>query len=258
VGPHKEFKDFKRAIIAKPVDGYPCITIGGQAVNFWAEQSEDLVPVITVFRPYASRDLDLVAHQKNQLEALKQAIALKCTEVAQGYGGLDRAAFLTPSGETVIQVLGGMYSIPDEELVEHTRTVILGDDDGQQYTARIADMPVLLKDKINLSLASDSIRNPSDRENDRRHLKMLILCVQGRLRSFYRQLQNGEKVERDLIRQLKEYREILFSKNAQIVSQVDTDVVWKRAIPDELLALDPVHFPKTHRYLANEILPLIK
>jgi hypothetical protein len=254
---NKAFKDFRKAITARPRDGLPCITIGGQAVNFWAEQSEGLVPVLTTFRPYTSRDLDLVAHQKNQLEAIKAVVPLKCTEVEQAYGGLDRAAFQEENGETVIQVLSGMYSISDPDLLKHTRTVILADEVGQQYDARIADLPVLLKDKIELSLASESIRNPSDKENDRRHLKMLIMCVQGRLRNLYVALLKGEKTERDLINPLKEYREILFTERAQSVSQLDPGIVWTQAIPEEFLTLDLASFPKLHRYFTNEILPIL-
>lgn len=248
----KKIGDYLAAISAKPPNGDPCITIGGQAVNFWCEQNSGLVPVLNQFRPFTSKDLDMVAHAKEQVQAIAKATKLKLVEAPGGYGP-DLAAFVNTDQETVIQILSGMYGVDDRKLVSQTRRVELEDRERHKYVARVADIQALLKGKICNAISPDSMRSPEDKKQDRRHIQMLILCEQGRLKQLLQECESKPENERAIIKELKGYLQIATGSEAERVVKLDKNIRWQMAIPEEYL--DAIPYPKVARFIKNEIKP---
>lgn len=248
----KKLGDYLSAISAKPSRGEPCITIGGQAVNFWCEQNSGLVPVLNRYRPFTSKDLDMVAHAKDQVQAIAKATKLKLVEAPGGYGP-DLAAFVNTDQQTVIQILSGMYGVDDRKLVSQTRRVELEDRECHKYVARVADIQVLLKGKICNVLSPGSMRSPEDKKQDRRHIQMLILCEQGRLRQLLQECASKPENERVIIKELKSYLQIVTGEEARRVVKLDPKIHWQGALPKEYL--ETISYSKVARFIENEIKP---
>ena len=255
----RQFKEFLPAILAHPPKGEVTTVIGGQAVNYWCEQAHKKNPELASYRPFTSGDLDVVARERAQTLAIAKATGLKLVEVEQGYAGTDRAALVDTSGEkpeTVIQVLGGMYGVTDRDLERDTAEVVIRDKHGKERIAKIANRTALIKGKIALALAPDGVRNAIDKEHDRFHLKLLILCMAVATRDL---MEGIGKVhdERAVIKSLKALLKVICSNEAKRVSAIDPSVVWKRAIAPEILRVNSAHHPKLFHYVASEILPWI-
>ena len=250
----REFKEFLPAILVHPPEGEGVTVIGGQAVNFWCEQALKKSPELAAYYPFTSEDLDVVARQRAQTLAIARATALKLVEVPQGYAGPDRAALVDDEGRTVIQILGGMYGVSDADLASHTAEVELADEHGEKHVARIANPTALIKGKIALALAPDGVRTPEDRDHDRFHLKLLILCVRVATRELLDGIGRGLD-ERDAINSLKILLGVICSKDAKTVSADDPSLDWRRAIAPEILSVERRSYPRLWNYVAHEILP---
>jgi len=253
----RQFKEFLPAILVHPPKGEVVTVIGGQAVNYWCEQAHKKNPELSSYYPFTSEDLDVVARQRAQTLAIAKATGLKLVEVEQGYAGTDRAALVDATGNTVIQVLGGMYGVTDRDLDKDTAEVQIRDKEGKERVAKIANRTALIKGKIALALAPDGVRNAADREHDRFHLKLLILCMAVATRDLLESIGNGHD-EREVINSLKALLKVIRSGDAEKVFAIDPSVIWKRAIAPEILAPDRDRYPRLFRYVESEVLPWIK
>jgi len=253
----REFKEFLPAILVHPPKGEVVTVIGGQAVNYWCEQAHKKNPELASYYPFTSEDLDVVARQRAQTLAIAKATGLKLVEMDQGYAGTDRAVFVDSDGETVIQVLGGMYGVTDRDLERDTAQVQIRDTTGKKHVAKIANRTALIKGKIALALAPDGVRSPEDKEHDRFHLKLLILCMAVATRELLEAIDGKGHTERTVIKSLKALLEVICGGKAQVVSAIDSFVDWKRAIAPEVLSADKVFYPRLFRFVENEILPWI-
>ncbi|MCE0499247.1 MAG: hypothetical protein LV481_15010 [Methylacidiphilales bacterium] len=255
----RQFKEFLPAIFAHPPKGEVATVIGGQAVNYWCEQACRKNPELASYRPFTSEDLDVVARQRAQTLAIARATGLKLVEVEQGYAGTDRAALVDTSGErpeTVIQVLSGMYGVTDRDLERDTAEVLIRDKQGKERMAKIANRTALIKGKIALALAPDGVRNAADKEHDRFHLKLLILCMAVATRDLMEAV-GKEQEERAVIKSLKALLKVIRGNDAERISAIDPSVVWKRAIAPEILRINSSRLPKLYHYVASELLPWI-
>lgn len=254
----RQFSDYIQAITARPPNGDVATVIGGQAINFWCEQAYRKDSTLATHYPFTSADLDVVARDRAQSIAIAKATGLKLVEAGQGYAGTDRAALVDTSGdkpETVIQVLGGMYGVTNKELDRDTARVSISDQQGKTHTAKIANHTVLIKGKIALALAPDGMRSPPDKEHDRSHLKLLILCMAITTRELLEGIGTAHD-ERTVIKSLKALLKVIGSKDAAKVAALDPSIVWQRAIASEILTVDTVRYPQLARYVASEVLLL--
>jgi hypothetical protein len=255
----RQFREFLPAILAHPPQGDVATVIGGQAINYWCEQAHKKNPELQAYYPFTSEDLDVVARKREQTLAIAKETGLKLVEVEQGYAGTDRAALVDTRGkkpETVIQVLGGMYGVSDKELERDTADVLIRDEHGKERGAKIANRTSLIKGKIALALAPDGVRNAGDKEHDRFHLKLLILCMAVATREFMDDIGKAHK-ERDVIKALKALLKVIRSEDADKVSAIDPSIEWKRAIAREILEVGKGIHPQLYRYVSGEVLPWI-
>lgn len=251
-----KFSEFLPAILVHPPKGEVVTVIGGQAINYWCEQAYKTNPALSSYYPFTSEDLDVVARQKAQTLAIAKATGLKLVGVDLAYAGADRAALVDDKGHTIIQVLGGMYGVTDPELDKDTAEVLIRDKEGKERTAKIANRTALIKGKIALALAPSGMRTTADKEHDRFHLKLLILCMAVATRDLMKAI-GKEHNERVVIKSLKALFKVIRSKAAEKVSAIDPSITWHRAIAPEILKADKAHYPQLSRYVANEILPWI-
>lgn len=253
----RQFSDFLRAVVAQPPGRDPATVIGGQAVNFWCEQAQSSEPELAKHQPFTSRDLDMVAQNKEQTLAIAEATGLTLIEQSQAYAGTDRAALVDPkTNETLIQILSGMFGVSDKELEDNTVDVSIFDSSGKEYRARLANQTSLLQAKISLALAPDGMRSPEDKEHDRFHLKLLIMCIAVAGKNLVEGIGKIHD-ERHVINSLKELLKVVCSKEAVKVAAIDSEIVWKNAIADEILKTNPAQFPKLARYVSKEIIPWV-
>lgn len=73
-GPGSTLADYLPVLAERDGAGQPFVIVGGQAVNFWADQYLDREPRLAAFRPFISKDLDLVASTEDG-QRLAAAIA---------------------------------------------------------------------------------------------------------------------------------------------------------------------------------------
>jgi hypothetical protein len=255
----RQFNEFIPAIIARPPKGDVATVIGGQAINFWCEQAYKKDSSLAAHYPFTSADLDVVAKQRAQTLAIVKATGLKLVEAGQGYASTDRAALVTKGEkpETIIQVLGGMYGVSDKELEQDTAKVSIPDDSGKTRMAKIANRTVLIKGKIALALAPDGVRTSADKEHDRFHLRLLILCMAIASRELFEGIGTAHD-ERAVIKSLKALLKVIASKDAAKVAVIDPAIVWHRAIAPEILSADRQRYPQLAHYAAGEILSWLK
>jgi hypothetical protein len=249
----RQFREFLPAIISHPPKGNPPIVIGGQAVNYWCEQAQGKNKALAAHQPFTSHDLDLVAHEPAQTLAIAKASGLKLIKAEPDYSGTDLAALIDPqTQETLIQVLGGMYGIGDGELCRNTADIAIVDGKGKEHKARIANRTALLKGKIALALAPDGMRSPADKEHDRFHVRLLIMCLAtagGELMDGIGTLHD----ERAVINFLKALIKVIQSKEAAKVSFIDPGIIWCDAISPKILKADPSRYPKLAKYVSTKI-----
>lgn len=251
----RQFSDFLRAVVAQPPGKDPATVIGGQAVNFWCEQAQASEPELAKHQPFTSRDLDMVAQNKAQTLAIAKATGLKLIEQSQAYSGTDRAALIdTTTNEPLIQILGGMFGVSNKELDDNTVDVAIFDSNGHEYRARLANQTSLLKGKIALALAPDGMRSPEDKEHDRFHLKLLIMCIAVAGKNLIEGIGKTHD-ERFVINSLKALQKVIGSKEAARVAAIDSEILWKNAIADAIVKTDSARFPKLARYVSKEIVP---
>ncbi|NJK92802.1 MAG: hypothetical protein HC904_13855 [Blastochloris sp.] len=251
----RQFKEFLPAILSKPPGGTPATVIGGQAVNYWCELAQNKNPELATQKPFTSFDLDLVAHERSQTLAIAHATGLKLIEVGQAYSGSDRAALVDPkTKDTLIQILGSMYGVSDKVLGSNTADVVIEDSQGVEHPAKIANRTVLIVGKIALALAPDNVRKPEDKEHDRHHLRLLILCMA----TATRELTEGigkDHDERFVIKSLKALLKVIRSKDAVKVSSLDQNILWQNAIAPEILRVDASRYPSLAKFVSREIAP---
>jgi hypothetical protein len=249
----RQFKEFLPVIISHPPTGSAPIVIGGQAVNYWCEQAQGKNKALAAYQPFTSHDLDLVAHDPAQTSAIAKASGLKLVKAGPHYSGADLAALVDPkTQETLIQILSGMYGVGDEELCRNTADIAIEDSKGKEHKARIANRTALLKGKIALALAPDGMRSPADKEHDRFHLRLLILCLAvagGELMDGIGKVHD----ERTVIKSLKALLKVIRSKDALKVSAMDPSIIWRNAISPRILKANPSRHPKLAKYVATEI-----
>lgn len=57
----------------RDASGAPCVIIGGQAVNFWAEKYLHAEPELLAFLPFVSKDIDFLGGRQEVLDAARLA-----------------------------------------------------------------------------------------------------------------------------------------------------------------------------------------
>jgi len=171
---------FSRVLNVRDASGKPYVLIGGQAVNFWAEQFLEREPQLKALAPFTSADIDfkgtaedvrLIAKQLALTAGYPPKVAM--TALA---GVIPLRIGDEPSNIEVVRKVPGISGDLDAFVIE-TRW--------QDKTIRVLDPISLLASKLELVATV-----PQDKRNDVLHLKILVPCV----RSF---LENGlERVER--------------------------------------------------------------
>lgn len=198
------------------------IIVGGQAVNFWADRYAPDEPKLLAYRPFTSRDLDLLASIMN---AYRLALAVHGTvekpkrrvaspvlgNVEVKAGGVARS----------VQFLKSVRGVSNREIEKTAIPFVLGN-----VEISVADPITMLKAKLHNLVELDQ----RDR-NDRNHVEILRICVPLFLERQLTAAEETDAAARECLRSMQRVVEMSLSAVALQLGQFD----WKALIPTERL-----------------------
>ena len=161
--------------------------IGGQAVNYWAETYLSKEPLLAIWLPFTSEDIDFHGGRDDVIRA-----ARKLGVMAQ----LPHHKQMTPWAGMVPYKIGDVQTsidfvriIPGFPNSKIEAWAIAAVRDGKQL--RVLDPISLLSCKVCLALKA----NQKERR-DTEHMRMMVVCVRAFLRETLHDVESGQLAER--------------------------------------------------------------
>jgi len=194
------------------------IIVGGQAVNFWADRYAADEPALLAFRPFTSRDLDLLAGIANAYR-LASATKSELERPRRGAASPVLANVEVKTGEVVrsVQFLKSVRGVTNREIEDNAVQFDIG-----EVKISVADPITMLKAKLHNLVELDQRGR-----NDRNHVEVLRFCVH---LFFERQLAAAEETDaaaRECLRNMQRVLELSRSAIAKRIDRFD----WKALIP---------------------------
>lgn len=174
----------------RDASGQPYILIGGQAVNYWAEQYLSSEPELKSLQPFTSQDIDFKGNADDVRHIAEQ---LKSSAHYPPKVAMTALAGIVPiqiGGEkSVIEVV---RQIPGISSSKRTPAV---EARWENKTIRLLDPISLLASKLELVVTI-----PQAKRQDVPHLKILVPCVRAFLRDLLQQVEIGHLPARDWLK----------------------------------------------------------
>jgi hypothetical protein len=212
---------FREIFQVKNSKGLPFILIGGQAVNYWAENFLDEEPDLSKWKPFTSEDIDFNGNRED-VRTMAAQLGLKPTyphpvEMTALAGLIPFKIGDLKSNIEVVRSVPGVKA----EVLERVAL----DADWRNYKIRVIDPISLLVCKTCLCL---KISQKDRRDVD--HLKIMLLCVRAYLRQALRKLESGELPVRGWLAAVERILKLVESKSGAQVSRKH-GVNWFEALP---------------------------
>jgi hypothetical protein len=196
--------------------------VGGQAVNFWADRYTPDEPRLLAYRPFTSRDLDLLASIAN---AYRLALQTRSTveKPRRGAASPVLANVQVHTGGVVrsVQFLKSIRGVTNREIEKNAVRFSVGNAE-----ISVGDPITMLKAKLHNLIDLDQRGR-----NDRIHVEILRLCVPLFLERQLAAADETEAAARECLRSMQRILELSRSMIARRLGEFD----WKDLIPIERL-----------------------
>jgi len=199
------------------------VVVAGQAVNFWADRYLSSDSRLAEFRPFASRDLDLLGHIENAYRLAAEAhVDLEEPRKRKSGVSLVVANVKVPTGGVIrsVQFLREVRGVSKAEItanaIPFTRSEI---------TVYFSDPITMLKAKLH-----NLVELSQEGRNDARHVEILKLCIPVFLRA---QLHSADKTDAAAKQSLRTVQRVLMLSELPIVGRIPCELRfdWKQLIP---------------------------
>jgi len=199
------------------------VIVGGQAVNFWADRYVPDEPKLLGYRPFTSRDLDLLASIANAYRLASETQAtLQRPRRRTASPVLANLEVKTGAVLRSVQFLKSVRGVTNREIDDSAVEFVRGD-----VRIFVADPITMLKAKLHNLVELDQRGR-----NDRNHVEILRLCVPLFLK---RQLAAADETDAAARQCLRGIQRILGLSRSPIARQV-TGVDWQTLIPTDRLS----------------------
>ena len=198
------------------------IIVGGQAVNFWADRYAPDKPELLAYRPFTSRDLDLLGSITNAYKLASKTHSVM-EKPRRGAASPVLANIEVKTGGVVrsVQFLKSVRGVTNREIADSAVPFVVGD--AKIY---VADPITMLKSKLHNLIDLDQRGR-----NDRNHVKILRLCVPLFLE---RQLTAADETDAAALQCLRNIQRILELSRSAIARQLG-EFDWKTLVPMDCL-----------------------
>jgi hypothetical protein len=198
------------------------IIVGGQAVNFWADRYTPDEPRLLAYRPFTSRDLDLLASIAN---AYRLALETRSTveKPRRDAASPVLANVQVDTGDVVrsVQFLKSIRGVTNREIEKNAVQFSIGN-----VEISLGDPITMLKAKLHNMIELDQRGR-----NDRIHVEILRLCVPLFLERQLAAADDTEAAARECLRSMQRILELSRSMIARRLGEFN----WKDLIPIDRL-----------------------
>lgn len=210
-------EDFLPFLAANSTQQRPVI-IGGQAVNLWAIMAAEEAPELRQYEPFTSGDCDILGTGEDLL-ALSRKTGWEMRPAGVGKASPVVGWLKSEHQDGKPLILEVLYSINGLSATEIREDVVPVEYEGGLYYT--LSPILLLKGKIANVLSLEQ----GDR-SDFKHIQILIPCVAYYLRTAHERCLQGQMTQRDMVKILNRYLEIVRSRNARtLVSKYDVNLM---------------------------------
>lgn len=176
-------------------DGLPRIMVGGQAVNFWAEFYLEADPQLNNFRPFQSKDLDLLGTQMDLLD-LASKTGFKIV-AAENKAFIPSAGYLLMPHrngvEVKVEILKRIYGVRTHDIQEKALEF-----NYRAKNIRIIDPISLLQSKVENAVGLEQKR-PHGNRQDEKHMRIMMMVVRAHLRGSIKNIGQEKYGVRDCL-----------------------------------------------------------
>lgn len=198
------------------------VIVGGQAVNFWADRYTPDVPELLVYRPFTSRDLDLLASIENAYRLASEThTALQRPRRRTASPVLANLEVKTGAVLRSVQFLKSVRGVTNREIDDNAVEFARGD-----VRILLADPITMLKAKLHNLVELDQRGR-----NDRNHVEILRLCVSLFLKRQLAAADETDAAARHCLRNIQRILRLSRSPIAHKVARFD----WQTLIPIDRL-----------------------
>jgi hypothetical protein len=219
------------------------IIVGGQAVNFWADRYAPDKPELLVYRPFTSRDLDLLGSIADAYRLASRTHSV-VEKPARGAASPVLANIEVKTGGLVrsVQFLKSVRGVTNREIDDNAVPFVLGD--AKIY---VADPITMLKAKLHNLIELDQRGR-----NDRNHVEILRLCVPLFLERQLMAADDTDVAARRCLRNIQRVVELSRSPIAGRFGEFD----WKSLVPMD--SLKKVRNPRLKNFREQQLARWLK
>jgi len=199
------------------------VVVAGQAVNFWADRYLSKESRLAEYRPFTSRDVDLLGSIANA-QRLAEEVHADLEEPRKRKSGASPvvANVKVSTGGVIrsIQFLRHVRGVTNSEITENAIPFRRG-----KITLYFSDPITMFKAKLH-----NLVELSQEGRNDARHVEILRLCIPVFLRA---QLRSADKTDAAAKQSLRAVQRVLKLSKSQIVRRIPSEVRfdWKQLIP---------------------------
>jgi hypothetical protein len=194
------------------------VIVGGQAVNFWADRYARDEPRLLAYRPFTSRDLDLLASIANAYRLASDArSAVEKPRAGAASPVLANVEVRTGRVVRSVQFLKAVRGVTNPEIDANAVQFEVG-----HVKISVADPITMLKSKLHNVVDLDQRGR-----NDRNHVEILRLCVPLFLERQLSAAEEFDAAARDCLRNMQRIIKLSRLPIARRIGQFD----WNALIP---------------------------
>ncbi len=219
-------EDYAEVLAIAAGDGLPLVIVGGQAVNIWAERYLDVEPQLTDFRPFTSKDLDVLGAERDLEEIARVTGAKKLKSLRKIFVPTVGVLEISRGGVVLkVEILKRIYGATTQDVLAGAVVLKRG-----ALTLRLIDPFTLLETKI-----ENAANLPQETRQDVKHVRMMIFCLRGLLREAVGQVAAGAMSGRQCVVALERTLQIIGSPSAKKLG-AQHGIKWLAALPLQELA----------------------
>lgn len=217
---------FEPVFDLRDASGRPYILIGGQAVNYWAENFLAQEPDLTEWLPFASKDIDFHGTH-DDVTRVAAALGLPA-HFPNRFAGTALAGMVPfklngiPASIEIVRLIPGLAK---NKIESWAITASRG-----QKTIRVLDPVSLLVCKTSLTLTVDQ-----KQRRDADHLRILVICVRAFLRETLAGVTAGDLPVRGWLGAVERVLKLAESSIGKKAAR-KLGVVWREALPETEIA----------------------
>lgn len=198
------------------------IIVGGQAVNFWADRYAPHSPELLTYRPFTSRDLDLLGSIANAYRLASKTYGV-VEKPRRGAASPVLANIEVKTGGIVrsVQFLKSVRGVTNREIDDNAVQFVVGD-----AAISVADPITMLKAKVHNLVELDQRGR-----NDRNHVDILRICVPMFLERQLTAADEADAAARQCLRNIQRILELSRSAVARRLEEFD----WQALVPMDYL-----------------------